>query len=229
MHQEPLLEEPLRLRSGAYCRMYRGDPSAKVGVVAMHPWGPLGGNLHDPHVVTVTRFFGHAGCATARLQFRTGFSCGSAPIGDASAAAEALLRIPNIQRVLLVGYSYGSIVAMSAADAIPEALGWASIAPPLDYVWALFLFNSRAILDQTRITLPKLLVHPTRDEFCKTATFDAYTQSLPEPKLPIKIRDASHFNVARHIPAALRQWLQAHFGAADAEAFARGDFPAMHQ
>lgn len=213
---EPLLEEARRLPTGAYCRIYKG--TGRVGVVALHPWGPLGGSLHDPHVVTVTRFFGHAGCATARLQFRTGFSCGPSPIADTVAAANALLE--HVDRVLIVGYSYGSIVAMAAVNDIPEAVGYVAINPPLDYVSLLFLFNSKIL--QTPTKLPKLLLHATHDQFCANASFDSYFATLPEPKLALRV-DSNHFDVVSHLRPALSQWIQAHF-TVDVEAFALGSF-----
>lgn len=154
----------------------------------------------------------------------TGFSCGSSPIADAAAASQKLLELSNIDRVLVVGYSYGSIVAMASTEAIPESLGWVSIAPPLDYVWALFLFNGRAVLDQAHTSLPKLLIHPTRDQFCATKSFDDYFAALPEPKIATKVRGATHFDLVNHIPGALAQWLQTAFGVDDVGAFARGNF-----
>ena len=37
------------------------------------------------------------------------------------------------ERVLVVGYSYGSIVSAAACVDIPECIGFAVIAPPLDW------------------------------------------------------------------------------------------------
>ena len=40
---------------------------------------------------------------------------------------------PRAKRVLLVGYSYGSSVAMAAASVIPSVVGFAAVGPPLGY------------------------------------------------------------------------------------------------
>ena len=218
-------EEVVLLRSGARARVCRGTLEAKVGVIALHPWGPLGGSMDDPHVVTVTRLFGSQGCATARVAFRTGFSCGASPLLDVEAAAEVLLDMDNIDRILVVGYSYGSIVAM-AAD-FPESIGWVSINPPLDVTWALFLFKGHEMLERARKTQkPKLLLHATNDGFCSNESFDSFVKSLPDHKLPINIPGANHFDVIRHIPDAIHRFLREAFHVTDFNAFVRGDFPA---
>lgn len=226
----PLKEVPIRLSTGASCRVSRGSDEARVGVIVLHPWSALGGSLHDPHVVVAARYFGHAGCATARIQFRTGFSCGPSPISDVSAAAQYLLDIPHIEKILVIGYSYGSIVAMASAEALPEdaVLGWVAIAPPLDYAWALFLFNGSAILDQiknfkTPIT-KKLLLHPTRDQFCTTRSFDKFVAGLPDPKLSLKVQGAHHFDLVNEIPDALTQFLRDQFDTDNPRTFARQDY-----
>lgn len=83
------------------------------------------------------------------------------------------------------------------------------------------------MLEQSHTTLPKLLLHATRDQFCTTKSFDKFVQTLPEPKRAIKICGAHHFDVVRHIPDAFTQWVKADFGAKDLPTFARGDFAAM--
>jgi len=177
--------------------------------------------MHDPHVTAVSRLFGSYGAATARVAFRTGFSCGSSSVDDVVAAAEALLAIPNVESVLVCGYSYGSIVAMAAAKAIPECLGWVAINPPLDVAWALFLFNGAALLEDAKTALPKLLIHATADQFCANRAFDDFVTQLPEPKLAINVKGASHFDVVRHIPDALTQFITHAFAVDSIHTFVR--------
>mmetsp|Transcript_17676 Transcript_17676/g.26552 ORF Transcript_17676/g.26552 Transcript_17676/m.26552 type:complete len:240 (+) Transcript_17676:53-772(+) len=220
-------EESVVLSSGARARVYRGSPEARVGVIILHPWGPVGGSIHDPHVVTVTRIFGKAGAATARVTFRTGFSFGSSPILDVKGAADELLKMSNIERLLIVGYSYGSIVAQSAPSELPNdvSLGWISIAPPLDVLWALFLFNGKTFLNKALLSnVPKLLIHPTNDQFCSTASFDSFFSNLPESKTQVKIKDAHHFDLAPVLPEIIPKWIQSTFDVDDLQAFVSGHF-----
>ena len=222
----PLNEEAVTLKSGARARISRGSQECKVGVIALHPWGPIGGSMHDPHVVAVTRYFGNHGCATCRVAFRTGFSCGTAPILDVVSAADKLLEF--VDSILIVGYSYGSIVAMAAPAEIPQCIAWVAINPPLDVTWALFLFNGSKLLEEARTSkLPKLLIHATVDQFCSNPSFDAFISHLPEPKFPLNIPRANHFDVVQHLPGALSQFLRSAFYVSDTTAFARGDFSAF--
>ena len=111
-------EEERELSTGARC-VVRGPRGGVVGVVALHPWGPMGGSLDDPHVRAVTQFFGKGGCATCRVQFRSGFGRGEGSVADAVAAAEALLSFEGVRFITVVGYSYGSCVAMRAEPGMP--------------------------------------------------------------------------------------------------------------
>ena len=82
-------ETPATLASGARAVLRPPRNGGRVGVVCLHPWGPLGGSLDDPHVVLVARMFGEAGCATARVQFRSGIGWGG---GSARRRAESSSR-----------------------------------------------------------------------------------------------------------------------------------------
>ena len=75
-------EEEFELSTGAQCLIRPNAGSGRVGVVSLHPWGPLGGSLDDPHVRAVTQFFGKGGCATCRVQFRSGFGRGEASVDE---------------------------------------------------------------------------------------------------------------------------------------------------
>jgi len=135
-----------------------------------------------------------------------------------------LLEQDTVTRLLIVGYSYGSIVAVAAATAVPEAVGFVAINPPLDVAWALFLFNGHQLLDQGKKTpLPKLLIHATRDQFCSNESFDAFVDALPDVKLAVNVQGANHFDVVRHLPDAIRRFLRHAFDC-DLQRFAKGDF-----
>ena len=215
-------EEERELSTGARC-VVRGPRGGVVGVVALHPWGPMGGSLDDPHVRAVTQFFGKGGCATCRVQFRSGFGRGEGSVADAVAAAEALLSFEGVDRVVVVGYSYGSCVAMRAAERIPELLGWAALNPPLDYAWFLYCWNWRHLSVAKDLRAHKLLLHATEDVFCGNRTFDAFAEGLDEPKTVLRAPGAPHFDILRAIPPALTQWIRDDFKCADLAAFARGD------
>ena len=62
-------EAVVTLESGATAALRRG--ANDLGVVCLHPWGPLGGSRDDPHVLTAANFFAGKGCHTCRVDFRS--------------------------------------------------------------------------------------------------------------------------------------------------------------
>lgn len=196
-------EQEITLSSGASAAIRRGERS--IGVVCLHPWGPLGGSRDDPHVLTAANFFARAGCATCRVSFRSGVGRGHGSVDDAVAAAAAL-RDSGARSILLVGYSYGSLVAIRAAAKLPDCVGWVAVNPPLSYAWFLLSFCSEHCAAARASGVPKLLVHATEDVFCANGTFDGFVETVPEPRTVVAVEGASHFDVRRPLAAALAEW-----------------------
>ncbi|CAK0826589.1 unnamed protein product [Prorocentrum cordatum] len=200
-----------------------------VVVIATHPWGPLGGCMDDPHCRTVCGVMGEAGCSTARFNFRGGLGTGSSSIADVRAVAEWFTR-PRpgesealAAQVLLVGYSYGSLIAGAAAAEIPECIGFCLLGPPLGYTWALYLFNSASILRRVRESAgkPKLLVVGSSDQFCSAPQFRSFVETLPDPKESHVLEGVDHFGYFRLAQQMLTRWITDAFGAPDLPTFAR--------
>jgi len=222
--QEQSVQIPVQ---GAYLDAAVLVQPSPVVVIALHPWGPLGGSMDDPHPTTVCRLFGSAGCSTVRLNFRSGVGSGEASVADVLAAAAWFLepqegREPLATQVLIVGYSYGSLIGAAAAAAIPQCIGWAALGPPLSYGWALYLFNgsslrARAANSEGR---PKFLMVGTEDQFCSEAAFRDFVQALPEPKASLLLPGLNHFGLFREVPRALTDWILAAFNM-DLQSFAR--------
>lgn len=99
-------------------------------------------------------------------------------------------------RLLLVGYSYGSIICASASATIPQAVGVVSIAPPIGVSQLLFLFSGNYHLEQARrrTDLPQLLVMGDNDNFTSQATFfDVIKQMNKESTTSAVVKGADHF------------------------------------
>ncbi|CAE7547847.1 TEX30 [Symbiodinium sp. CCMP2592] len=204
-----------------------------IGVIALHPWGPLGGSMADPHPHTVCRLFGTAGCTTVRFNFRGGIGSGAGSVEDVKAVA-AWMTKPNplpeaggrilCSHVLIVGYSYGSIIGAAAAAEIPSVIGYAALGPPLDYGWALYMFNAQNLRAQAARSAgkPKLLVVGTTDEFCSMKSFQGFADSLPGPKEMHVIEGANHFQLYSYLPEALTKWVISGFKVHSLEEFAAG-------
>ncbi|CAK9098884.1 unnamed protein product [Durusdinium trenchii] len=201
-----------------------------IAVIATHPWGPLGGSMADPHPRTVCHTFGNAGCSTVRFNFRSGIGSGSGSVEDVKAVARWLTRPREeaggrivASKILIVGYSYGSIIGAAAAAEIPEAFGYAMIGPPLDYGWALYMFNAANLRAKAASSAgkPKLLLVGTNDQFCSMQSFKGFADSVPGPKEMQVLNGSDHFNLFQSLPQALAEWVQRAFGV-NMPDFARG-------
>ena len=81
-----------RINGGVNARLLvQGSP---VGVIVCHPWGPLGGSMHDPGPCSGPRASSSptAAAATARFDFRSGIGCGVSSADDVFAFARAPAR-----------------------------------------------------------------------------------------------------------------------------------------
>jgi len=115
-------------------------------------------------------------------------------------AAEYLLKgrgqMAPATRLLLVGYSYGSIICASASAGIPQVVGVASIAPPIGVRHWLYLFNGNYHLEQARrrSDLPQLLIIGDQDNFTSEDAFlDVIRQMNPDTATGAVMKGADHF------------------------------------
>lgn len=198
-----------------------------VVVIATHPYGPMGGSMHDPHPATACSVMAQAGCSTARLNFRGCINRGKSSVADVVAVAEYFTKPsgdqpPLASQVLLVGYSYGSMIAAAAAAEIPECIGYALLGPPLDYGWFIYLFNQGWLVEQACKSAgkPKLLMIGTNDVFCSIKSFRSFVEELPDPKKAVELDGLDHFSLFRPLSQALSTWITAEFGVPTLAAFA---------
>uniref|UniRef100_A0A7S2K855 AB hydrolase-1 domain-containing protein n=1 Tax=Zooxanthella nutricula TaxID=1333877 RepID=A0A7S2K855_9DINO len=204
-----------------------------VVVIALHPWGPLGGSMDDPHPTTVCRTLGKAGCSTVRFNFRSGVGSGEASVADVRGVAAWFVEphegsAPLATQVLVVGYSYGSIIGAAAAADIPQCVGFAVLGPPLDYGWALYVLNASSLRARAARSAgrPKLVMAGSADQFCSERTFSDFAAELPEPKKAIYLQNVDHFSLFRRLPQALTEWVVEAFGVKDIQEFGRSGAPA---
>ena len=110
--------------------LHEPDGRAAAAAVVVHPHPAMGGDRHHPVVVAVSEQLARTGVAALRLDL-------SDPSIDASAvrlavAAAALAAATEVDRVVLVGYSWGAAVA---AHAEPDGLtARVLVAPPVAHV-----------------------------------------------------------------------------------------------
>ena len=176
------------------------DMGSTVAVVLTHPWGCLGGNMHNNVVVAAALFFQQElGMSTARFDFcGTQVGRGYRQVDQVRQVAGALLRgeccsgggatatsdeqgggggggrrTRPPRYILLFGYSYGSLIASSASADLPQCVGVVSVAPPYAVQHWLLMFCHGYHMRQSalRADLPRLLVIGSRDNFTSESLF----------------------------------------------------------
>lgn len=166
-------------------------PAASAGVVICHPHPQFGGSMENDLVVALARALAGAGLATLRFDFRgVGASGGTHDDGrgeiDDTRAAAALLRARlDVPQVTLVGYSFGSVMALRAGVAEPEGTAaMVAIAPPVRLLGIDFLAGSR---------VPTAFVTGDRDQFCPLATLESARERFAPGSTIALVPGADHF------------------------------------
>merc|ERR1712183_499856 len=86
-------------------------------------------------------------------------------------------------RILLIGYSYGSILCGSATSEIPECIGCVWIAPPFGVRHFLYMLCGNSHIDRARkrgSELPHLLIIGDNDNFTSVLTFRDIVTTMDE-------------------------------------------------
>ena len=193
------------------------DQKSRLAVILTHPWGPLGGNRHNNVVIAAAYYFQKLGLTTVRFDF-AGLQIGRGytQVEQVERVGEALLRgdvlESNPEFLLIVGYSYGSLIAASAR--IPEAIGCISIAPPFGVQHWLLMFSANDHLSratQSRANLPRLLILGDKDNFTSESTFHQIIKDRypSESTTGAVLKDVDHFFRRREkdVMRVIREWL----------------------
>jgi hypothetical protein len=186
------MEESVVIRCGDLNlegRLFEGGPNAAV---LCHPHPLYGGSMDNNVVQACARVLQELGWTSLRFNFRgVGRSQGAAGEGEAEVedVLAAILFLQeargiSLERLILVGYSFGAWVGLRALEKGEPILGWVAVAPPVG-LWD-FSF-ARGISGR------KLLLAGDRDDFCPVPAFNALAQSLPEPKAWAILPGADHF------------------------------------
>jgi uncharacterized protein len=202
---------------GLFC-----DQQSSLAVILTHPWGPLGGNMHNNVVVAGARYFQQMGITTLRFDF-VGWqlSWGTDQARQVEEAAQFLLeqqlenppqQLRPPTKILLVGYSYGSLLAASASATIDQVVACVSIAPPWSVKHWLLLFNSNHHLSQAKLktNLPRLFLIGDHDNFTSELAFWKTLEGFPgESTTGQVIENADHFFRRREaeLMQTIGQWL----------------------
>jgi uncharacterized protein len=158
--------------------------------VVCHPHPLHGGSMHNKVVFRAAKAAIHLEIPTLRFNFRgVGHSEGTYGHGiaerdDARAALDYLTeRFPQIP-VSMMGFSFGSVVALAVGSRDPRVNSLVGIGLPVDSADFNFLRD---------VQKPKLLVQGTQDRFGSRENVEKLFRSLKEPKRLRFVQDADHF------------------------------------
>ncbi|KAJ3414596.1 hypothetical protein HDV05_006335 [Chytridiales sp. JEL 0842] len=186
-------------------RIYHGRGRKKdILIIITHPYGRLGGNLHNNVVQAVYSYFALEGYMTARFNFRgVGNSTGWPTLNGVGEADDVLAVYDYIKNrsnlapkhVLLCGYSYGSLSTCAVYKSIPNLLGLINISFPAGVMWWLTLGNSSKVVDDLvdSTGVKKLFVIGAQDQFTGTDRFMEFTKKLPKPLEAKVVQSVDHF------------------------------------
>mmetsp|Transcript_20999 Transcript_20999/g.52088 ORF Transcript_20999/g.52088 Transcript_20999/m.52088 type:complete len:277 (+) Transcript_20999:95-925(+) len=187
--------------SGSSSRI--ADCNSDLAVIVTHPWGPLGGNMNNNVVLAIAVWFQRLGITTMRFNFSgSQIGRGDYQVDNVREAANFLLsgqhlngkqgssksKVPGESEekkppkfILLVGYSYGSVISGSASATIPECIATVMISPPLAVRHWLYMFNGSYHLDQARrAKLPLLMMMGNEDNFTNEDAFMDIVNTMPQ-------------------------------------------------
>jgi uncharacterized protein len=158
--------------------------------IVCHPHPLYGGTMHNKVVFRVAKAAIHLEIPALRFNFRgVGQSGGKYADGigerdDARAALDYLSgRFPQIP-VSMMGFSFGSVVALAVGSLDPRVNSLVGIGLPINSVDFKFFQEVRK---------PKLLVQGTRDQFGSRERVENLFTSLKEPKRLRFMEEADHF------------------------------------
>jgi uncharacterized protein len=174
---EALLEEP-------------EDREPVEAALVCHPHPKGGGTMHNKVVYRIARGLRKTGCVVLRFNYRgVNLSEGEYDhgIGETEDArvmlGELRSRYPNLP-VMIAGFSFGSRVALRLSSQEASIGRVIAVGFPTRVV-------SQDLASQVHV--PKFFVQSTHDEFGPQAEFNAFYNSVPEPKQLQWVEAADHF------------------------------------
>jgi alpha/beta superfamily hydrolase len=155
--------------------------------VICHPHPAFGGHMDNSLLVGLSDALGAAGLATLRFNFRGVGGSGGMPTGGHAEhedvyAAVAWMASQGARQIVIVGYSFGALMAARAIAEGSDVAAFAAVGFPTTLVDERpeRLQHIEAALDRR---LPWLFVSGDRDQFCELAQLRAWTGARPWTRL----------------------------------------------
>jgi alpha/beta superfamily hydrolase len=161
------------------------------GVVICHPHPQMGGDMYNNVVGALLKAANAAGAAALRFNFRgVGESEGAYDNGvgerdDVLAAIDALRAQPEVDagRVGVVGYSFGAMVALSAASGRDDLGAVVAVSNP----------TKRGPRVEIKMLAPTLFVTGDRDQYCDGELIKEYRTEIGDDVSVEIVPGVDHF------------------------------------
>ncbi len=190
-----------------------GEPEASHTAIVCHPHPLYGGTMHNKVVFHAAKAFGELGWPVLRFNFRgVGASTGSygEEIGEREDVLAALDYLDS-ERVVLAGFSFGSVVGLTVGASDERAAALCGIGFPAGTPNR----TPESLAPIAQCTKPKLFVQGTRDEYGGPSAMQPWFDGVAEPKQLRWVEDADHFFTGYGEP--LKAAIISYFGAFRAE------------
>jgi alpha/beta superfamily hydrolase len=173
----------------AYAATPEADCARRGTAIVCHPHPQHGGTMHNKVVTIVERALRESGLATVTFNFRgVGASAGSFDDGrgetdDLLAVAHWVQNTRPGDALWLAGFSFGSYVAMRAAQSLPLRQ-LISVAPPVGR-WDFTALEAPAC--------PWLVIQGETDEVVDAAAVYEFVAAQEHPPTLVRMPDTGHF------------------------------------
>lgn len=180
-------------------RLWTSTSARDIGVVLCHPHPLHGGNMHNNVIAGVAETLWQYDVTTLRFNFRgTGASEGTHGAGetegaDVLAAVQYLLEVQAVERLAVIGYSFGAGVGLLAGSADPRVTMLVGIAPPV---------ARRDFSVLHTCAKAKLFIAGDQDHVCPLPTLQALLDQCAQPTSLALIPGANHFFAGREMEIA---------------------------
>ncbi|UYP43883.1 hypothetical protein NEF87_000168 [Candidatus Lokiarchaeum ossiferum] len=164
----------------------------KLGLVLCHPHPQFGGTMTNNVTGKIFHHFSSLGYPCVRFNFRgVGASSGSYSNGvgerqDVKDVCNFFLKNkPQLEKIIIIGYSFGAAIGSSIVDEISEICGFVAISYPFTFIPD-FITSSYS-------NKPKLFIMGDQDDFTSIASFKREYEKYPIPKNQEILEGINHF------------------------------------
>ncbi|MHA1339671.1 MAG: alpha/beta hydrolase [Promethearchaeota archaeon] len=186
-------KEKLKIQARLFIPSHLYKDKSNILAVVCHPHPQFGGTMQNSVVRSARDAILGKGICCVTFNFRgVGKSTGSYGNGigeqeDLRIVLNFFLNSEKYDSIILIGYSFGAIVSLAIANEFEQIFALILISYPFNFI--------KSIKPNYEISLPKLFVTGTEDDFVPISMFrNEYTRFHPPKQLAL-IQNSDHFYI----------------------------------